>query len=42
MLKFVNKSEYITMSGAKSIPDNFNGLVIKASNYINHETRGAH
>lgn len=40
MLKFVNKSEYMTLSGAKSIPDSFDSLVIRASNYINHETQG--
>ena len=40
MLKFVNKSEYMPLSGAKSIPDGFDKLVIKASNYINHETQG--
>lgn len=40
MLKFVNKSEYITLSGAKSVPDGFDGLVIRASNFINHETQG--
>lgn len=40
MLKFVNKSEYMTLSGAKSIPDGFDSLVIRASNYINHETQG--
>lgn len=40
MLKFVNKSEYITLSGAKSVPDSFDSLAIKASNYINHETQG--
>lgn len=40
MLKFVNRSEYITLSGAKSVPNGFDSLVIKASNYINHETQG--
>ena len=28
------------LSGAKSVPDSFDSLVIKASNYINHETQG--
>lgn len=42
MLKYItNENEYIKLlGGAKSIPDNFNNLVIQASNYINYRTFG--
>ena len=40
MLKYITQDEYISLLGAKSIPDNFNNLVIEASNYINHKTFG--
>ncbi len=39
MLKYVNEKEYISMLG-KSIPDDFDKLVIKASSYINRHTFG--
>ena len=40
MLKYITQDEYISLLGAKSIPDNFNNLVIRASAYINHKTFG--
>lgn len=40
MLKYITQDEYISLLGAKSIPNNFNNLVIEASNYINHKTFG--
>lgn len=40
MLKYITQDEYISLLGAKSIPDNFNNLAIEASNYINHRTFG--
>ena len=40
MLKYITEQEYIELLGAKSIPDNFNNLVIEASNYINYKTFG--
>ena len=40
MLKYIIEQEYIELLGAKSIPDNFNNLVIEASNYINYKTFG--
>lgn len=40
MLKYINEIEYIELSGATSIPDNFNKLVIEASSYINRQTFG--
>ena len=40
MLKYITEDEYISLLGAKSIPDNFNNLVIEASNYINYKTFG--
>ena len=40
MLKYITQDEYINLLGATSIPDNFNNLVIEASNYINHKTFG--
>ena len=40
MLKYITQDEYISLLGAKSIPDNFNNLVIEASTHINHRTFG--
>ena len=40
MLKYITQDEYVSLLGAKSIPDNFDNLVIEASNYINHKTFG--
>ena len=40
MLKYITQDEYISLLGAKSIPDNFDNLVIEASNYINYKTFG--
>lgn len=40
MLKYVTVNEYKELLGANSIPDNFNKLVIEASNYINYKTFG--
>ena len=38
MLTYITDNEYIKLLGAKSIPNNFNNLVIEASNYINYQT----
>jgi len=38
MLKYITETEYKELLGVKSIPDNFNKLVIEASNYINSRT----
>lgn len=40
MLKYITETKYKELLDAKSIPDNFNNLVIHASNYINHKTFG--
>ena len=40
MLKYITQDEYVSLLGAKSIPYNFDNLVIEASNYINHKTFG--
>ena len=40
MLKYITEEEYKKLLGATSIPDNFNNLVIEASNYINYKTFG--
>lgn len=40
MLKYITEKEYKELLGAESIPDNFNNLVIEASNYINYKTFG--
>lgn len=40
MLKYITQDEYKELLGATSIPDNFNNLVIEASNYINYKTFG--
>lgn len=38
MLKYITEDEYKELLGKNSIPDNFNNLVIEASNYINYKT----
>lgn len=38
MLKYITDKEYMKLLGAESIPNNFNNLVIEASNYINYQT----
>lgn len=38
MLKYITDEEYVELLGSESIPDNFENLVIKASNYINYNT----
>ena len=40
MLKYITDQEYIKLLGVEDIPDNFNKIVIEASNYINHKTFG--
>ena len=40
MLEYITAEEYKKLLGKESIPDNFNNLVIKASNYINYKTFG--
>ena len=40
MLKYITEEEYKELLGKESIPDNFNNLVIEASNYINYKTFG--
>ena len=40
MLKYITEEEYKELLGKESIPDNFNNLVIRASNYINYNTHG--
>ena len=40
MLKYITADKYKELLGKKSIPDNFNNLVIEASNYINYKTFG--
>lgn len=40
MLKYITEKEYKELLGAESIPDNFDNLVIEASNYINYKTFG--
>lgn len=40
MLKYITESEYKELLGVESIPNNFNKLVIEASNYINQNTYG--
>ena len=37
MLKYITKQEYEKLLGAKSIPDNFDNLVIEASHIINND-----
>ena len=38
MLKYITEKEYKELLGATSIPDDFDNLVIKASNYIDYHT----
>ena len=38
MLRYITKNEYLELLEAESIPNNFNNLVIEASNYINYQT----
>ena len=40
MLEYITADEYKELLGKESIPDNFNNLVIEASNYINYKTFG--
>ena len=40
MLKYITEKEYKQLLGADSIPNNFEKLVIEASNYINRQTFG--
>ena len=40
MLKYITAEEYKDLLGANSMPDNFDKVVIEASNYINHKTQG--
>lgn len=40
MLKYITEEEYKKLLGTNSIPDNFNNLVIQASEYINRQTSG--
>lgn len=40
MLEYITAEEYKKLLGKESIPDNFNNLVIEASNYINYKTFG--
>lgn len=40
MLKYINNKEYLELLGNGSIPDNFDNLVIQASNYINYQIQG--
>lgn len=40
MLKYITDEEYKQLLGADSIPNNFNKLVIEASDYINRQTFG--
>lgn len=40
MLKYITDDEYIELLGADSIPDNFDKLVVEASNYIKYQTQG--
>lgn len=38
MLKYIDKEDYIELLGISLIPNDFNNLVIEASNYINYKT----
>ena len=40
MLEYITADKYKKLLGKESIPDNFNNLVIEASNYINYKTFG--
>ena len=40
MLKYITEEDYKKLLGRDSIPNDFNNLVTKASNYINYKTFG--
>jgi len=40
MLQYITDTEYRKLLGVLDIPNNFNKLVIEASNYINQRTFG--
>ena len=40
MLTYITVEDYMELLGANSIPDNFDKVVIEASNYINYRTHG--
>ena len=40
MLKYITEEEYKELLGKDSIPNDFNNLVIQASNYIDYKTFG--
>ena len=40
MLKYITEEEYKELLGVESIPNNFNKLIIEASNYIDEKTFG--
>lgn len=40
MLTYITEKEYKELLGKDSVPNNFNKLVIEASNYIEHRTFG--
>ena len=40
MLKYITEEDYKKLLGKDSIPNNFNKLIIDASEYINHKTFG--
>ncbi len=40
MLKYITENDYKTLLGIDSIPDNFEKIVIEASNYIDSKTFG--
>ena len=40
MLKYITEIEYKSLLGRTSIPNDFNNLIIQASNYINYKTFG--
>lgn len=40
MLKYIKDEEYKELLGTENVPNNFDKLVIEASNYINHRTHG--
>ena len=40
MLTYITSDKYKELLGTQSIPNNFNNLVIEASNYINNKTFG--
>ena len=40
MLKYIKDEEYKELLGTENVPNNFDKLVIEASNYINHRAYG--